>query len=64
MSVRQDCRHYLRRSTSGGDGFERCRLEVNEVDPFACPPGCLFFEPRVLGAGWTVERPDEGRGGT
>lgn len=63
MAVRTDCRHYLRRSTVGGDAFERCRLEVAETEPrFACPDGCLFHEERVLGqAGWTPD-PAEGEG--
>ena len=53
MSVREDCRHYVRRSTAGGDAIEQCKLAVNEVDPFACPEGCLFFEPRsITDAGW------------
>jgi hypothetical protein len=55
MGVRADCRHYLRRSTAAGDVSERCRLEVNQSDPFACPEGCLFFEERALSdAGWAV----------
>ncbi|MDQ2728625.1 MAG: hypothetical protein M3Y91_12365 [Actinomycetota bacterium] len=54
MAVREDCRHYLARSTSGGDIIRRCRVSVNEEDPFACPAGCLFFEDRpVSGIGWT-----------
>ena len=37
-----------------GEALQRCRLSVNEADPFACPEGCLFFEERtVAGAGWT-----------
>jgi hypothetical protein len=54
MAVREDCRHYLKRSTPTGEAVERCRLNVNESNPFACPEGCLFFEPRnVSSAGWT-----------
>jgi len=54
MSVRDDCRHYLRRSTPTGEAVERCRVNANAVSPFACPEGCLFFEPRnVASAGWT-----------
>ncbi|MGH9122555.1 MAG: hypothetical protein ACRDYC_11550 [Acidimicrobiales bacterium] len=54
MGVRADCRHYLLRSTNGGDGLERCRLAVNKEHPFACPEGCLFFEARsVSGPAWT-----------
>ena len=54
MGVRDDCRHYLYRSTSAGDGVQRCRLAANDEQPFACPDSCLFFEPRSLtGAGWT-----------
>jgi hypothetical protein len=54
MAVRVDCRHYLRRSTTTGEAVERCRLNVNEDNPFACPEGCLFFEERnVSTSGWT-----------
>ncbi|HZQ26694.1 MAG TPA: hypothetical protein VFA94_03245 [Acidimicrobiales bacterium] len=57
MSVRADCRHYAERTTSGGEKIQRCRLDVNDNDPFACPEGCLFFEERkIADAGWTVER--------
>ncbi len=53
MGVREDCRHYVQRSTPTGEAVKRCRLSVNE-DPFACPEGCIFFEQRSLsGAGWT-----------
>jgi hypothetical protein len=54
MAVRDDCRHYLRRSTPTGEAVQRCRLNVNEDHPFGCPEGCVFFEPRkVDSAGWT-----------
>jgi len=54
MAVRDDCRHYIRRSTPTGEAVERCRLNANESNPFACPGGCLFFESRnVSSAGWT-----------
>ena len=54
MAVREDCRHYLRRTTTSGEALERCRLEVNESSPLACPEGCLFFEERaVSSAGWS-----------
>ena len=52
MGVRSDCRHYSTRTTGGGV-VRRCRLGVNEEMPFACPDGCVFFEPRsISGAGW------------
>ena len=52
MGVREDCRHYSTRSV-GADVIQRCRLGVNEETPFACPEGCLFFEPRqITDAGW------------
>ena len=44
MGVRDDCRHYLHRSTPAGEAVQRCRLSANQEDPFACPDGCLFFE--------------------
>jgi hypothetical protein len=54
MAVRDDCRHYLHRSTPVGEAVQRCRLSVNQEQPFACPDGCLFFEGRLVsGAGWT-----------
>lgn len=52
MGVREDCRHYVQRSTPTGEVVRRCRLSANE-EPFACPEDCLFFESRSLsGAGW------------
>lgn len=53
MAVRTDCRHYSCRTLESGDRLERCRLDANEDAPFACPEGCLFFEPRnISDAGW------------
>jgi hypothetical protein len=55
MAVRVDCRHYSTR-TIGDEVVERCRVDANLAVPFACPEGCLFFEPRhVTSAGWQVE---------
>jgi hypothetical protein len=55
MGVRENCRHYLHRSTATGEALRRCRLSVNEEHPFACPEGCMFFEERtVVAAGWTL----------
>ena len=56
--MREDCRHYVRRSTSGGDRIEQCKLAANTADPFACPEGCLFFERRkVADQGWQIQEP-------
>jgi hypothetical protein len=56
MTVKTNCRHYVLRSTSGGDRIEQCKLSANEVNPFACPVGCLFFEARkVAEHGWQVQ---------
>ena len=42
-------------TTAGGDKLERCRVDANENLPFACPDGCVFYEPRkVSSAGWHV----------
>jgi hypothetical protein len=55
MAVNRDCRHYIMQSTSRGEKLERCRMDANEHLPFACPEGCLFYEPRkVSSAGRTV----------
>jgi hypothetical protein len=63
MAVQDSCRHYQRRSTVGGDAFERCRLDAAAQDPsFDCPDGCIFFELRgVERAGW-VKDPRDGEG--
>ena len=53
VAVRADCRHYSTRTLPSGDVVERCRVDANEVAPFACPQDCIFFEPRVVSdAGW------------
>jgi hypothetical protein len=59
MAVREDCRHYVRRSTPGGDAIEQCKLAANLTDPvFACPEGCLFYEPRTISdTGWQRQDP-------
>ena len=53
MAVRKDCRHYSTRTTAAGEVVQRCRVDMAEVAPFACPSDCLFFEPRsITDAGW------------
>ncbi|HML01681.1 MAG TPA: hypothetical protein VEJ21_01910 [Acidimicrobiales bacterium] len=55
MSVKADCRHYVMQTTARAEKLERCRVEANEQLPFACPEGCVFYEPRrVSDAGWQV----------
>ncbi len=57
MGVREDCRHYSTRTTNHGEVIQRCRMEMAEPMPFACPEHCLFFEPRPFsGTGW--QRPE------
>ena len=47
-------------TTAHEEKLERCRMGANEQLPFACPEGCLFYEPRnVSGAGWTIRTPDD-----
>ncbi|HLW45829.1 MAG TPA: hypothetical protein VKR78_06405 [Acidimicrobiales bacterium] len=59
MAVNADCRHYIMQSTRGGDKLERCKLGANEPLPFACPEGCVFFEPRrVSSTGWHIPPSD------
>ncbi len=63
VAVRTDCRHFSSRTTPAGDVVPRCRLGANEEVPFACPDGCLFFEPRhVSDAGWTRDPTDGPQG--
>ncbi len=55
MAVNADCRHYIMQTTGSGDKLERCRVDANEPFPFACPEGCVFYEPRkVSSAGWDI----------
>ena len=59
MPVNADCRYYVMQTTARGEKVELCKMDANEPLPFACPPGCLFFEPRsVSSAGWQVSRRD------
>ena len=40
--------------------MERCKVDANEPLPFACPDGCVFYEPcRVSQAGWHVASPED-----
>jgi hypothetical protein len=55
MGVLGDCRHYVMQTVRNGERTERCKLSANEQVPFACPEGCLFYEPRsTSSAGWQV----------
>ena len=48
------------RTTPRGDRLERCKVDANEPLPFACPEGCVFYEPRkVSSAGWHVPQDPE-----
>ncbi|MFZ6004200.1 MAG: hypothetical protein ACOYXM_09735 [Actinomycetota bacterium] len=68
MAVREDCRHYSTRTTGSGEVVQRCRVDMAEAAPFACPEGCLFFEPRsITDAGWsrfgrTDDAPEDDQG--
>ena len=62
MAVRSDCRHYSTRTLPAGDVVERCCVDAAELVPFACPEGCLFFEPRAIAdAGWQRREPGRER---
>jgi hypothetical protein len=65
VGVREDCRHYSTRTVPGGEVVQRCRVGANETAPFACPDGCLFFEPRsIQDAGWSrFDPPPDDTGG-
>ena len=55
MAVNGDCRHYVMQTVRNGERLERCKLGASETVPFACPEGCLFYEPRsTSSAGWHV----------
>jgi hypothetical protein len=58
VATNDDCRHYVMQTTRTGERLERCRIEANEALPFACPTGCVFYEPRrVSSAGWQIQPP-------
>ncbi len=57
--INEDCRHYVMQSTASGEKLQRCKVGANEHLPFACPDGCVFYEPRrVSQAGWQIPRND------
>jgi hypothetical protein len=59
VSVRQDCRHYSTRTTTSAEIVQRCRVDMAEIAPFACPEHCIFFEPRsITDAGWQRFEPN------
>jgi hypothetical protein len=61
VSVNEDCRHYVMQTTRSGDKLERCKIDANDPLPFACPQGCVFYEPRrVSSAGWQIPRRPDG----
>jgi hypothetical protein len=61
VSVNVDCRHYVMQTIpGGGEKLERCKIGANEPLPFACPEGCVFYEPRtVSSAGWQVAQDED-----
>jgi hypothetical protein len=60
VPVNDDCRHYVMQTTGRGDKLERCKIGANDPLPFACPDGCVFYEPRrVSSAGWQVPRDED-----
>lgn len=58
VHVREDCRHYSRRTVSADEVVQRCRVDAAEVAPFECPQHCLFFEQRpYTDGGWSFGMP-------
>src|SRR3546814_10037483 len=48
--------HYSTRTTAGDEVVQRCRMDMAEATPFACPVDCIFFESRsITDAGWRSE---------
>lgn len=65
VAVNTDCRHYVMQTTPRREKLERCKVDANEHLPFACPEGCLFYEPRrTSAAGWHVGHEERGDPGT
>ena len=57
MAVNDDCRHYVMQTTRHPGEDRALHAEANEPLPFACPDGCVFYEPRnVSSAGWQIPR--------
>ncbi|MGH9069972.1 MAG: hypothetical protein ACRDX8_02085 [Acidimicrobiales bacterium] len=56
MAVNKDCLHYLLPGAVGGsETEERCRVDANETEPFACPEGCLFYDFGANPRPWETE---------
>jgi len=61
VMIQEQCKHLIARTMSNGERTLKCRLGVNEQVPFACPEGCVFFEPKTTSsAGWQVGSPKPG----
>lgn len=52
--MREDCRHYESRTYASGEVMRMCRIDFAPDAPWRCPDGCVGYERRGAGAGWTV----------
>ncbi|NNN03350.1 MAG: hypothetical protein HKL87_05080 [Acidimicrobiaceae bacterium] len=52
MSMREECKHYQSRTYASGEVARFCSLGNAPDQPWACPEGCVTFEPRLADVGW------------
>ena len=65
MPMRQNCKHFERRSYPNGDTVRKCNLDLAPEAPWRCPEDCLSFPKRRVDVNWshgalvTPQTPDE-----
>jgi hypothetical protein len=48
MSMREDCRHFARRTYDDGEAARFCVLDLAPEAPWRCPENCASYEPTVI----------------
>ena len=51
--MRQDCKHYQRRTYPSGETVRKCNLDLAPEAPWRCPENCPAFKPRMADVGWS-----------
>jgi hypothetical protein len=52
MPMRENCKHFQSRTYPNGEVARFCLLDLAPEAPWACPPTCEQFAPRLADVGW------------
>lgn len=52
VPMREDCKHYESRTYAGGETVRKCQLDLAPEAPWACPPDCGSYAPRLADVNW------------